>query len=58
MQIFRVGMFDVQRLLPDQEVHLGFNTEEDCLAWIDANNRNWAEYNTPSYYFIGLLHAD
>lgn len=51
-------MFDVQRRLPDQEVHLGFNTEEDCLVWVDANNRNWAEYNTPSYYFIGLLHAD
>lgn len=55
MQIFRVGMFDVQRRLPDQEVHLGFNTKEDCLAWIDANNRNWVEYNTPSYYFIGVL---
>ena len=55
MQLYRISLFDVQRRLSNQEVHLGFNTKQDCLNWITANNGNWAEYSTPSYHFIGLL---
>lgn len=56
MQLFRIGLLDLDTVFDSQEIHLGFENEMEAKLWVLANNLVTIKYNsTPIYCFLGVL---
>lgn len=56
MELFRIGLLNLDTIVDDQEIHLGFENEMEARLWVLTNNLNKIKYNsTPMYCFLGAL---